>query len=199
LKLFILGATGGTGLELVRQAPGRGHVVTAYGRSEAPAPAVNVKGDVLDTHALAGAMTGHDAVVFTLGPRSLGPTTLYTSAMSATLPAMRESGLRRLVVVSLAILFPGVMGPIGRIGRWFLRYGADDAEAMERQVTTTDLDWTVLRPPRLTNGAPTGRWRTEVDALPKGGWRIARADLATCNLELLEGHAHSKHLLGVCR
>jgi putative NADH-flavin reductase len=199
VKLFILGATGGTGLELVRQAPGRGHQVTAFGRSEAPAPAINVKGDVFDAASLAPAMAGHDAVVFTLGPRQLGPTTLYTQAMAATLPAMRQAGLERLVVVSLAILFPGIMGPIGKIGRFFLRHGAADAEAMEKQVMATDLDWTITRPPRLTDGKPTGQWRTEIDALPKGGWRIARADLATCILELLEKNAYPKHLIGVCR
>jgi putative NADH-flavin reductase len=199
VKLFILGATGGTGLELVRQAPGRGHQVTAFGRSAAPEPAVNVKGDVMDAAALAPAMKGQDAVVFTLGPRTMEPTTLYSKGMEATLKAMGDAGVQRLAVVSLAILFPGIMGPIGRIGRWFLRNGANDAEVMEREVQASKLDWTIVRPPRLTNGGATGHWRSELDALPKGGWRISRADLATSLLELLEKHLYSQHLIGVCR
>lgn len=199
MKLFVLGATGGTGVELVRQAPVRGHSVTAFGRSAAAPPAVSVAGDVADARGLEPAMRGHDAVVFTLGPRNFGPTTLCSTSMRAVLPAMQAAGVRRIVGVSLAILFPGILGPIGAIGRYILRHGAADALEMERALAASPLDYTIVRPPPLTNGAGSGRWRAEVDALPRFGLSIARADLAAFVLEILEKSLFTRSLVGVAR
>lgn len=196
MKLFILGATGGTGLQLVPQAAARGHVLTAFGRAAAPAPAASVIGEVRDAKAMAAAMAGHDAVVFVVGPRGTGPTTLYSDTMKATLEAMQSSGVKRLVAVSMAALFPGAGGVLGYVVRFFLRHLIPDALAMEALVRASGVEWTVLRPPRLTDKASSGH-QVAVDALPAGGMSIARADLATAVLDAVESPARARTLLGV--
>jgi putative NADH-flavin reductase len=199
-KLFILGATGGTGLELVSQGLARGHAVTALVRSPEKLPArpglTVLKGEVTDVAALTQAMAGHDAVVFTLGPRELGPTSIYTDGMTATLAAMAAAGVRRLIVVSVAMLFPG--GPIVWIVRTILRHGARNAKAMEALVEASDAQWTIVRPPQLTDKAARGKWRAAVRALPSFGFKIPRADLATFMLEVLEKDQYRRQLVGVC-
>jgi putative NADH-flavin reductase len=199
MKLFVLGATGGTGRAMVASASQRGHAVTAFGRSQAPAPAASVQGDVNDEKALAQAMAGHDAVLFTLGPRTLEPTTLYSTSMRATLAAMRAAQVKRLVAISRAILFPGAGGPPGAVMRWVLRHGNVDCAEMERLIVESDREWTIVRPPGLTNGRGRGRWRLAVNAMPSFGVFIARADIGTLSVELAEKGEHIRELLGVAR
>src|SRR5215831_16305992 len=76
MKLFVVGATGRTGLEIVQQALARGHHVTAFVRSPESITLKNerltvLKGDAVDEDQLSDAMQNHDAVVSTLGPREV--------------------------------------------------------------------------------------------------------------------------------
>src|SRR6266496_6376610 len=74
MKLVVLGATGGTGLEVVRQALQRGHSVTALVRSpdrlKSFGGQIAVKqGDLLSSADLQQVIQGHDAVLSCFGPR----------------------------------------------------------------------------------------------------------------------------------
>lgn len=59
---------------------------------------------------------------------------------------------------------------------------------MERMVAGSGFDWTIIRPPRLTNGPATGRVRSEAGApeFRHGPYRISRVDLAATLLDLAE-------------
>jgi putative NADH-flavin reductase len=75
MKLFVIGATGRTGQEVVQQALARGHQVTAFVRSPEGVGVRNerltvIKGDATDEEQLFNAMQNHDAVISTLGPRA---------------------------------------------------------------------------------------------------------------------------------
>ena len=75
MKLVVLGATGRTGVEIVRQAIERGHAVTVFVRSPDPLRAFNGRvsvqqGDLLNSDALEQVIRGHDAVVSAFGPRT---------------------------------------------------------------------------------------------------------------------------------
>ena len=104
MKIVVMGASGATGRQVVEQVVEAGTAVTAVVRegSAAPDGATVVRAGLGDTARLAAAMHGADAVVSALGPRGRGPTTVCTDGVRAAVAAMREAGVRRLVVVSAA-------------------------------------------------------------------------------------------------
>src|SRR5687767_8299609 len=117
MRLFVVGATGRTGTEVVDLALARGHEVTAFVRSPHKLSGRQglraVQGDPRSTEALGAALPGHDAVVSAIGPSmrdALLPSTLLTDCAAATAAAMTTSGVRRLAIVSAALLFdePGL-------------------------------------------------------------------------------------------
>jgi putative NADH-flavin reductase len=202
VNFFILGATGGIGSALVGQALKHGHTVTAFVRSpekiSQPQPNLRIQqGDPRQTDQLAASMAGHDAVLSALGVRALTKRTLLEDCARSTIEAMHRSGVRRLFVVSAALLFPDA-GPLAPPLRFILHYNMVDSKAMEQIVAASDLDWTIARPPRLTDGKHTGRFRVEVDRLPKNGFSISRADVAHFLLQASEERTYIRAIVGVC-
>jgi putative NADH-flavin reductase len=207
MNLFILGATGGTGLALVEQALDRGHRVTAFVRSPQklgpPRERLTVvRGNPKDREALRSALAGHDAVLSALGPPGPGATTIVGDCARSTVAAMHAAGVRRLLVVGVAVLFDdiGLFGSILR--RTLLRNVAKDSAEMEKIVKASDLEWTIARPPRLTNGPLTGRYAIADDRLPVGAGGAAtvrRADVAHFLLDELEQKAHVHRIVGIAK
>ena len=206
MRLAVFGPTGPTGEQIVRQALTSGHEVTAVARRpEAVAPADPrlrvVFGDVLDPPSVREGIIGADVVLSALGSRQMGlPTKVYSAGTAAVLDAMREAGVRRFVGVSA-----GPAGPDEQksaLERHLLRpllyrffgEGYDDMRRMEELLAKSDIDWAVFRPPYLTIGPATGRYRIAVDGPLPRAWRVSRADLAAAMLaavkdQTLVGHA----------
>jgi putative NADH-flavin reductase len=110
---------------------------------------------------------------------------------------MEAVGIRRLLIVSAAILFEG-QGLFFRLLRdTLLRNIAEDTAAMERIVTASGLDFTIARPPRLTSGRLTGRYAALDERMPRGGPLVSRADVAHFLLEELERNAHVRRTVGM--
>jgi putative NADH-flavin reductase len=199
MRLTIFGATGGTGRQLVRQALDAGHEVTAVVRDPARLDIRHqrldiVRADVLDPASIKPAVASGDAVVSALGARSRrDPVKICSAGTASILEAMHATGARRLVVVSATPVGPDDQGDrflYRRIAkpllRSFLRAVYADMARMEQAVRRSGLDWTILRPPRLTDRPRTGRYRTAIDRGVPGGYFISRADLADAILTLLE-------------
>jgi putative NADH-flavin reductase len=199
MQLTIFGASGGTGRRLVEQALAAGHTVTAVVRDPARLPVRHdrlklVAADVLDPEAITPAVADADAVVSALGPRSSRNRSSITSAGTASiLKAMRTADSSRLVVVSAAPVASddhGTTLPYRLLVKPLLRallgglYA--DLAVMEETVRRSGLDWTILRPPQLTDGPRTGSYRQATDANLRRGYRISRADLADAILAALE-------------
>src|SRR6266705_152365 len=114
MKLFVIGATGRTGREIVEQALARGHRVTAFVRSPESITSRNerlavIKGNAMDENELFNAMQNHDAVLSTLGPREVfKPSSMLHDSALATTRTMNRSGVKRLLILSAAAHFPGV-------------------------------------------------------------------------------------------
>jgi putative NADH-flavin reductase len=202
MNLFVLGATGGTGRALLDQALPRGHRMTAFVRSPdklgAPREGLTVRqGDPCDADALGAAMQSHDAVVTALGPPGPGPTTILGTSASAIVPAMKAAGVRRLLVVSAAVLFENAGMLVWLFRRTLLRNVAKDGAEMERVVAASGLEWTIARPPRLTNGALTRRYAVADGQLPGTGLTISRADVAHFLLEELDRREHVHQIVGL--
>jgi putative NADH-flavin reductase len=60
-----------------------------------------------------------------------------------------------------------------------------DLGAMETLLESSDIDWTVVRPPRLVDTPITGQYRIAVGANVARGSRISRADVAHAMLDAL--------------
>jgi putative NADH-flavin reductase len=195
MRLFILGATGGIGQHLLRIGLERGHELTAYVRSphkiSRPRERLAVvQGDLFDAGAMARSLAGHDAILSAFGPSTIRTTTLRREFGRALASAMREGGVRRVQLVSAAFLFRKV-GMLGAILKPTLfRYMAPDMADMERETMKDDLEWTVLRPPRLTDGPPTRSYRVADGELPASGYVISRADVADFMIHEAETPAH---------
>jgi putative NADH-flavin reductase len=206
LKLVVLGATGGTGLELVKQALGRGHLVTAFVRSPERLKDfrdhINVRpGDLLNSASLQEVIQGHDAVLSGFGPRaprSEADSNLLERFAQTLTAAMPPAGVRRVVVESVAFLFKNsILPPAYLLGRLFLPKTVSDASAMERIFANTALDWTMVRPPELTDKPYTGKYRVQEGHLPLFGLKISRADVADLMINLAENGTSIRKVVGI--
>ncbi|WP_410667871.1 NAD(P)-dependent oxidoreductase [Amycolatopsis sp. cmx-4-68] len=220
MKLTVFGASGGIGRLLLEQATAAGHDVTAVVRDPAKVaghPGRVVSADLLTAApaVLAGAVSGADAVVSAVGPASNATAGVASQGTTKIIRAMREAGVRRLVVVSAApvgtIAAPGRPHPPRRDpgDRFFLgavlypilkaalRPQYRDLALMEDALRDSGLDWTAVRPVQLTDKPPTGRYRTALDRNLPGGRYVARADVAACLLRVLDQPETVGHTVGI--
>jgi len=193
MHITVFGATGGTGRHVVTQALDAGHRVTAVVRDPARLPVPPRSGLTVvtprldDRRAVQQALADADAVVDALGVHTSGPTTFRADAARVITAAMREAGVRRLVVLSAAGAHTeGDSAPVRFLVKpvlgWFLRHHFADMLAMEEVVRASGLDWTIVLPPRLTDGPATGSIRRQVGSNVRGSYSMTRADLAAAVL-----------------
>jgi len=206
MKLVILGATGGTGLEIVRKAIEHGHSVTALVRSPERLKSFQGRmtisqGDLLDSAELKRVIQDHDAVVSGFGPRlpvSKADAHLLQQFALALTSAMPRARVRRVIVESVAFLFrDSIIPPAYLLGRLLFPSIVADASAMEQVLGESELDWTIVRPPELTNKPYTGKYRVREGHLPPFGFTISRADVADYMVKAAEGHLSSRKIVGV--
>jgi len=203
MRLLILGASGHTGRQLVDLALGRGHDVTAFVRSPEKIarrhPQLEVRrGDPQSVDALASALPGHDAVLSALGvrpPRAFRPHALVQDSAASTVAAMTRAGVKRLVLVSAAVLFPE-KGLRFAFFRWLLKHVMRDLDGAEQIVRATPLDWTIARPPRLIE-RPEEVYRATRDALPARAFSMSFRAVAAFMLDAVEQHAHVHEVVGL--
>ena len=206
MKLVVLGATGGTGLELVRHAVDSGHDVTAFVRSperlRSFAGRIGVKqGDLLNSVELAEAIRGHDAILSGFGPRvpiAKSDANLHRDFAAALTTAMSRAGVRRAVVISTAFLFKdSIIPPTYLLGRLLFPGVVVDSGAMEGIIMNSGLDWTIVRPPQLTDKPPTRKYRLREGHLPSFGFKISRADVADAFIRAVQSPASIRKIIGV--
>ena len=201
MKLFVIGATGRTGEEIVQQALARGHHVTAFVRSPEAVTLRHerlgvLQGNVTDEEQLSEAMQNHDAVMSALGPREVfKPSSLLHDSALVTTRAMQRSAVRRLVILSAAAHFPGVPNRIVSI---ILRNHMRDSLAMEKVVQDSGLDWTIARPPRLTQ-EQYATYRSREGAAPTRGFSISRKAVAAFMLDAIEEKQHFQKIVGTAK
>jgi len=201
MKLFVIGATGRTGREIVQQALDRGHEVTAFVRSPEGIGVKNerltvLKGNAMDENQLFQTMQNQDAVISTLGPHEVfKPSSLLHDSALATTRAMNRSGVKRLIVLSAAAHFPGIPN---RIASFIMRTHMRDSLAMEEIVQGSGLDWTIARPPRLTQEEYT-TYRSREGAAPKMGFSLARKAVAAFMLDAIEHNKHFHKIVGIAK
>jgi len=192
-KILVLGATGGTGRLIVKEALARGFSVRVLARSTAKASGLEGAevfiGDARDEAVLRNALEGRDAVVSALGtPVSpFKEVALLSSATSALVNAMKAAGASRLVCITGI----GAGDSAGHGGFVFdrlilpalLHKVYADKNRQEAIVRDSGLDWVLVRPSVLNDKPPRNEIRALTDLSGFHGGTIARADVANFVLD----------------
>jgi len=189
MKLAIFGASGATGRHLVNQALSSGHSVTALVRTPDSLQVNHVGlklivGELYNSVTVESVIRDADTVISVLGARKGKDQNICTDGLSKIIPAMQKVGVKRLIALSAygasethnASLFI-------RFVRSIISEKMRDKDDMEDLVRASHTDWTLIRPPMLTNGDASKNYRSGIDLRPGITGRISRADLASFILQ----------------
>lgn len=203
MKLVVLGANGRTGTRVLQAAIDRDMDVTAVVRSASKQPDIRhdkltvMVGDPCDAAFLKRAFRGQDAVISTLGARqpTRSATGIYFRSADAIVDAACDTGLKRVLVTSTALLFPRrrlMDGILRRLVPNVVR----SATRMECILRASALDWTCARCGFLNDGEEA-RYRAEKGALPDRGTSVTRSALARFLVDAIENPDASRAIFGV--
>jgi len=207
-NILVIGANGGIGRQSVELALKQGHHVTAVLRNPANLILTHpnleiVKGDIMHPESLKRYLENTDVIISAIGKNSLKPTTLYSDGNRNLLNLMKEAGIRRVFFISAAGIdvSPGqslfVRLATKYILQKLLRNMYADIRAMEKIVKASDLNWTIVRPPRLTDKPSTGRYRFAINKFLKNCLTISRADVAHFMINNINNEAAYKKTIEV--
>lgn len=209
--ILVIGANGGIGRQCVEAGLAAGNQVTALLRSPANLTLTHpnlivVAGDVTQPGTLAKHLPQKDAVISAIGSGGIGhdkPTTLYSEGAATLLAELAKTNTRRVFFISsiameidpsssLFIRFMAkyVMHPL-------LKHMFADIRRMEAVIKPSNADWTIIRPPQLTNGRQTGHYRYAINQFLPKGTQISRADLALFIIQHLNDRATFKAVVEV--
>jgi putative NADH-flavin reductase len=198
MKLAIFGATGKTGIELVKQALDHGHEVTVMVRDPNRLPTFSKSlavftGDLSQQETVRSTIEGQDAVVCTLGSRELYKNSgLRTRGTRAIIEAMDEVGVKRLVVMSsmgIGESWNNLSLFSKALFKLVMPAAREDHEAQELAIKSSTLDWTIIRPSGLTDDPGVSKYEFGKDLTPKTS-RISRANVADLILKVIESNTH---------
>ncbi len=210
MKILIFGATGKTGKLFVTQALMRGHEVTAFVRDPAKLAVTDarlktVQGNVLDAASVDGAFSEtFDAVVSSLGIFHREERTELSDGTRNVIESMQRHGCRRLAVVSSlgAGDSAGQGNFLARIlEKSLLKFVLADKDRQEALVQASNLDWTIVRPPQLTDNDAVCKdlivWRGPVPKGRKLAWKTSRASVANFLLDALEEGSYMQQVANI--
>jgi len=195
MKVLVVGASRGSGAAAVVALANAGHLVTAFARTAAPRPhsgdVRHIAGDVLNPDSLAKAMIGQDAVVVALGisenpiavrllRRASTPLDVRSRGTAGVIEAMREAGVRRLIVQStfgIGGTYASLPPSLKIFFRLVIKPQVEDHVRQEELVRRSGLDWTLLRPVVLNDDDTAAPARVDLDDRVDS-WKVSRRQLA---------------------
>jgi putative NADH-flavin reductase len=195
MKLLVFGASGKTGREVVRQALARGYAVTAFVRQTSRLPIAHanlrlVAGEISNPETIARVVAGQTAVISTLG---VGQPMTHDQAVIEGVRAIARAAEQASVERLLYLSFIGVHDSrdaagfvLRQLATTLLRHEVADHEVKEAAIIASFVDWTIVRPPKLTNGRLTAAYRVGEDIRARSPLpMMSRADVADFMLRQL--------------
>jgi putative NADH-flavin reductase len=169
MKLLIIGGTGGTGKELIKQALEQGHILTALVRNPLKVKITHpslriIKGDVLDFDKVQEAVAGQDAVLSALGhKRFFIKTNILSEGTKSIIRAMEKHKVNRFICVTSL----GINDSRFKLGLYYTLFVIPfiiffyfrDKAKQEKLIRNSNLNWTIVRPGQLTNGRKRGNYK----------------------------------------
>ena len=208
MKLLIIGATGRTGQELIKQALEQGHSLTALVRNPKKLRMSHpnlciIKGNILDFKKVQEAVAGQDAVLSALGhKRFFIKTNILSEGTRNILHAMEEENVKRFICITSL----GINDSRFKLGLYYTLFVIPviiffyfwDKAKQEKLIQRSKLNWTIVRPGMLINGKKRGIYRHGDNVgsyiLTK---MISRADVAHFMLLQLNGTTYFRKSPGV--
>lgn len=211
-RLLIIGANGGIGKQCVITALEAGHYVTAVLRNPVNLSITHahleiVQGDIMQPNTFEKHLQKKDAVISVIGTGgsffSDKPTTLYSHGNANVLHGMEKAGVKRAFFISASAI------EISPVLPWFVRFVEKyivqkllknmyaDLREMEKEVRRSNGDWTIIRPPQLTDGPQTDNYRVAINTFLKNCLKISRADVAHFMIDNIRNEAFYKSIVEI--
>jgi putative NADH-flavin reductase len=204
MNIAIFGASGATGTLLTQRCLAAGYNVRVLLRTPEKFPLRDlvhvVQGSPFDHVSVSQTIQGTDAVLSALGAKSLKKEDVLERAVPRIIAAMQESlfqpkPVRRIIVLGSAGALPTSLDKQPAWRRWivqnivyntFLKWPVASQISQWNNISHSNLDWTMVMPPMLTNGPARGIYRMDGEALPPNGSRISRADVADFMMQQID-------------
>jgi putative NADH-flavin reductase len=203
MNIAIFGASGATGKLLTSRCLAASYNVTALVRTPSkfrmPADSANglrvIEGNAFDASSVRRTIEGADVVLSALGARSLKKEDVLERAVPLIVSAMQQTGVRRIIVLGSAGAVHTSLDKQPAWRRWFaqkilyktlLKWPIASQISQWKDLSNSNLDWTMVMPPMLTNAPPHGTYRVDGDALPSNGSRISREDVADFMMQQID-------------
>jgi putative NADH-flavin reductase len=208
MRIYIIGGTGKTGCELIRQALEQGHTVTALVRNPNKLKITNpnlsvIKGNVLDLKSFDSSIKGHDAVLSALGhKRFIIKTSILSEGTKNIISAMQNQNVKRLICITSL----GINDSRFKLGLYYTLFTIPfillfyflDKSKQEKIIYKSNLDWTIIRPGQLTNGKKKLKYKHGLNA---GNYiitkMISRADVADFMIRQLTDKTYIRMTPGI--
>jgi putative NADH-flavin reductase len=212
MNIAIFGAGGGTGKLLTERCLAAGYNVVALIRTPENFSFREkvrvVHGSAFDPVAVRQTIEGVDAVLSVLGAHSpLRNENVLPRAVPLLVRAMGEIGVRRIIVLGSAGALPDSLDKQAAWRRWvvqkivyntFLKWPVAEQISQYATLSASDLDWTMVMPPMLTNDPARGHCRIDGEALPRNGSKISRADVADFMMQQIDSRQWIKKGVYLC-
>jgi len=208
MKLLIIGATGKTGIELIKLALADGHHITALVRNPGKLKIVHpylrvVKGNILDYSKVEEVVAGQDAVLSALGhKRFIVYTNILSEGTKNIIAAMEKQQVKRFICITTL----GINNSRFKLGLYYTLFVIPfivffyfmDKARQEKLIRKSNLNWTIVRPGQLTNGRRRGHYRHGTDV---GNYiltnMISRADVAHFMMKQLDDTSFEQKAVGI--
>lgn len=165
MKVTIFGGTGATGLLVIEKALSAGHRVTAFARTPSKISIQHsnltvIAGELIDKEKIETAVKGADAVISVLGPTGKSKGLVISNGIKNIIGAMQKHGVKRLIATATPsykdtndkFQFGFAFGVF--MVKTLLKDTYRDIVKTGEQIAKSELDWTIVRLPMLSNNPP---------------------------------------------
>ncbi len=204
MKIVLFGASGKTGRIVLDLALKSGHKVTAVVRSESKITLSHENltlktANLFDKSSVIDVSKGHELAISCLGGDANKKSTLLSDMIKTIVPALKESGVKKIFHISSAGIHNEMPGFIAKLFvNLFFKNAIADHKNAANIIISSGLDYLILRPLSLTDGEMTKKFRTSDTSVPKGGKNIARSDVAYFLIEAIGKDEYKNKSICLC-
>ena len=194
--IALFGATGRTGIEIIKVSLNSNYIVNAFCRNKSLIPFSNdnlniIEGSILNSNDVSKAIANADYAISALGTKPPYTDIFCYEALKNIIFAMYDFNVKRIICITGAMI-----GDFTPNQSRFIKFMANrfnkskplialDRLKQETAVKASELDWTLIKPPRLTNG-PLSNYKPAEDLKITAFSSVSRKTIASCIINILD-------------